>query len=89
MQNQSSETRLFVAKCDILIQIIRTNKYPARFWNLTKYERQMFHFNTIYRLKFSIPHGSQICKNLMGYDNQYDSVLECYILSQYLKYLTC
>lgn len=88
-KNTSTETRLFVTKrrFNENFKHNNPNSYNFKYWDVNKYEEQMFYFNTVYRISEHKYKKSYILsQHLLGYDKTFDSVLEYIIMNDYLLY---
>lgn len=76
---RSTETRLFVKKED--------GKYKIKNYNCIDYERKCSYFNLIDKdKKYKFKKSNNLKKILIGYNNNYDSITEYFIIYKYLKY---
>lgn len=78
---RSSETRLIYIKAN------PNDKYKLIYYDPLTYEQKLNYFNTFDRNNSYIFKNSQMLKyHLIGYDDGYESVVEYYIIYNYLKY---
>lgn len=87
-KSTSTETRLFVSKrCyNEKDKNYKPDSYNFRYWDVEKYEEQMFYFNTVYRIsEHKYNKSNKLSYHLFGYDKTFDSVLEYVIIYNFIN----
>lgn len=75
----STETRLIVKS--------QNNQYRLKYYDIQKYESQLFYFNEVDRVqKYQYKDSDQLKYHLVGFDDSYDRVSEFLICCQYREH---